>query len=149
MCITTVEEYIDQLEWERKEVIQKIREVVNQYIDSWFVEEINYGMIGWVVPHSSYPDGYHCNPSLPLPFMNLSSQKSHVWFYHMWMYADEDISNWFVSEFPKYSSRKLDMWKSCIRFKKMNDIPYELLWELAWKISAKQWINMYEESRKK
>ena len=106
-------------------------------------------MIGYVVPHSIYPDGYHCDPKLPLPFANVASQKNFVALYHSGIYADEKTLNWFVKEYPKHCKTKLDMGKSCIRFKKMNDVPYELIKALIKKFTVKQWIKLYETNVKK
>jgi hypothetical protein len=106
-------------------------------------------MLGYVVPHSIYPSGYHCDPKQPLPFMGMASQKNFVAFYHMGIYADEKLLNWFTAEYPKHCKSKLDMGKSCIRFKKMNDIPYELIAELAGKMTTKDWINLYESKLKR
>ena len=100
-------------------------------------------MIGYVVPHALYPSGYHCDPNLPLPFMNMASQKNFIAFYHMGIYGNPDLMSWFVNEFPKHSSAKLDMGKSCVRFKKMDDIPYALVGELVTKMSTSDWINQY------
>ena len=105
-------------------------------------------MIGYVVPHSIYPDGYHCDPKLPLPLMNLASQKNFIAVYNMAIYAKKEIYDWFVSEYPKHCKRKLDMGKSCIRFKYLDDIPYELIGELASKITVDEWINYYESAIK-
>ena len=103
-------------------------------------------MIGYVIPHSIYPKGYHCTPELPLPFLSIASQKNSVNIYHMGIYADEKLLKWFQEEFPKYSKKKLDMGKSCMRFKKPEDIPYELIGELASKITPEQWIERYESA---
>ncbi|CAM1359643.1 conserved hypothetical protein [Tenacibaculum sediminilitoris] len=114
-----------------------------------FEEGINYNMIGYYVPHSKYPDGYHCNPKLPLPFMNLASQKNSINLYHSGIYAKKELYDWFVAEYPKYSKRKLDMGKSCIRFKKLDDIPYELITELCAKMTVNEWVSIYESVVKK
>ncbi len=106
-------------------------------------------MIGYVVPHSIYPDGYHCLPELPLPFVNIASQKNFIALYHMGLYADPEILDWFVSEYPKHSERKLDMGKSCIRFKKPEQIPFDLIGELMQKISVDDWIAAYEKNIKR
>jgi hypothetical protein len=103
----------------------------------------------WVVPHSVYPAGYHCDPKLPLPFLSVASQKASINIYHMGIYADEQLLNWFTSEYPKHTKAKLDMGKSCMRFKKPEDIPYQLIGELAKKMSAKEWIALYEKAFKK
>ncbi len=144
----SIEEYISQLPEDRIPVINKLREVINQNIPEDFHETLSYGMIGWVVPHSIYPDGYHCNPKLPLPFLNIASQKNFVAVYHMGVYSDQTILDWFVGEYPKYSKRKLDMGKSCIRLKKMEDIPYDLIGKLCSKITVNQWVNTYENTIK-
>jgi uncharacterized protein YdhG (YjbR/CyaY superfamily) len=139
-------EYIESLPQERKEVVLKIREAIFQNLPEGFEEVVNYGMLGYVVPHSIYPKGYHCDPKLPLPFMSLASQKNNISFYHMGIYADKQLLDWFVSEYPKHVRSRLDMGKSCIRFKKMNEIPYALIGELAAKISPQSWINLYEST---
>ncbi|MBS2099220.1 DUF1801 domain-containing protein [Carboxylicivirga linearis] len=146
---TTPEEYISQVPEDRKSVLQKLRAVIKENLSEGFEEGINYGMIGYYVPHSIYPNGYHCAPELPLPFMSIASQKSSINLYHSGIYADKELYEWFVAEYPKYTSRKLDMGKSCIRFKKMDEIPYELIGELCSKMSAKEWIDLYERSIKK
>lgn len=140
------EEYIKQLPEERQAVIQNLRSIIPKNIPNGFVEEISYGMIGYVVPHSIYPDGYHCDPKLPLPFINIASQKNFVALYHMGIYADKQLHDWFVTEYSKYSKYKLDMGKSCIRFKRMDDIPYELIKELVKKMSVEEWIELYEKN---
>ena len=144
----TILEYISQLTEDRKEPISKLRNIINQNIDREFSEEINYGMISWVVPHSLYPEGYHCDPKLPLPFMSIASQKHFIAVYHMGVYASPKLLEWFISEYPKHCSTKLDMGKSCIRFKKIENIPYNLIGELIAKMSANDWIMLYESNVK-
>lgn len=146
---STPEEYINELPEERKEVISKLREVINKNLPKGFEEGMGYGMLSYHIPHSIYPDGYHCTPELPLPFMNLASQKNFVAVYHMGMYAEKEILNWFTSEYPKHCKRKLDMGKSCIRLKQMDEIPYKLIGELASKMSAEEWIKIYETNIKR
>ena len=141
----TVDEYISKLPEERQEVVSKIRLVIQDNLPEGFEECINYKMIGYVVPHSLYPDGYHCDPKLPLPFINVASQKNYVALYHSGIYNSEELLNWFTEEYPKHSKRKLDMGKSCVRFKKMDDIPYELIGELVSKMTPQDWISRYEE----
>lgn len=138
------QEYLSNLPEDRKEVMQKLRNSIIENIPQGFEEVMSYGMLGFVVPHSIYPKGYHCNPKLPLPFINLASQKNFIALYHMGIYADEKLFNWFVAEYPKHCKAKLDMGKSCIRFKKMDDIPFELIGELAGKVSVANWIKTYE-----
>ncbi|WP_428740933.1 DUF1801 domain-containing protein [Tenacibaculum sp.] len=141
---STVEEYIAQLPEERQEVIKKLQVVIRKNLPEGFEEGINYNMIGYYVPHSKYPEGYHCDPKLPLPFMNLASQKNSVNLYHNGIYAKKELHDWFVGEYPKHAKRKLDMGKSCIRLKKMDDIPYDLIAELCTKISVDEWVSIYE-----
>ncbi len=143
---TTVDEYIDQLEGDRKDAVTKLREVVLENLPEGFEECINYGMIGYVVPHSIFPDGYHCDPHLPLPFLNIASRKSHIGFYHMGVYSDENLSKWFQEEYKKIVPTKLDMGKSCIRFKNTKHIPYDLMGELVTKMSVEDWISTYQDS---
>ena len=140
----TIEDYISQLPEDRQPCVVKLRQIVNENIPNGFVETMSYNMIGWVVPHTLYPDGYHCEPKLPLPFMNLASQKNYIALYHAGIYAHESIKEWFVNAYPKHAKRKLDMGKSCIRFKKMDDIPYDLIAQLCTKFSVDDWINLYE-----
>lgn len=113
---STVEEYIESLPQERKKAIKQIREVLLENLPEGFSEEMTYGMIGYVVPLSVYTSGYHCDNKQPLPFMNLASQKNYIALYHMGMYADKDLLQWFTNEYPNHSKRKPDMGKSCIRF---------------------------------
>lgn len=141
---TSPQQYIDELPEDRVEAITKLRKVINENLPKGFKEEMSYGMIGYVVPHEIYPDGYHCSPDLPLPFMSFASQKNSINFYHMGIYANPLLLNWFTSEYPKHCKAKLDMGKSCIRFKKMDQIPFELLGELVKKVSVKEWIETYE-----
>ena len=145
----TVKDYIDQLPADRKKAISKLRKEIKANLPKGFKEELNYNMPGYVVPHSLYPDGYHCDPKLPLPFMNIASQKNFVAVYHMGVYTDPKLQKWFTSEFPKHTKAKLDMGKSCIRFKKMEDIPYDLIGKLASKVTTDDWIKTYEKNIKK
>ena len=138
------QEYIAQIPEERKAVLSRIRQTILDNLPKGFEEIMNYGMIGYVVPHSLYPEGYHCTPELPLPFMSIASQKNFVALYHSGIYASEDLMKWFMSEYPKHCKRKLDMGKSCIRFKYMDDIPYELIGQLTQKMSVQDWIDTYE-----
>ena len=140
----TVSDYLVNLPEERKDSFNSLRKVILSNLPEGFEECINYGMIGYVVPHSIYPAGYHCDTKLPLPFMNIANQKNFIAFYHMGIYGNQDLMNWFVNEFPKYSKAKLDMGKSCVRFKKMDDIPFELIGLLIKKMSMLDWINQYE-----
>ena len=145
----TVDEYMVELPKERFDAIKLLRETILKNIPIGFVEEMNYGMIGYVVPHSLYPKGYHCNPTLPLPFINVASQKNFIAIYHMGIYANPILLKWFIDEYPKYSSLKLDMGKSCIRFKKINAIPYQLIGKLVQKMTVNEWIHCFESQLKK
>ena len=140
----TVEEYLNELPEERKVAFSKLRNSILKTIPKGFKEEMSYGMLGYVVPHSIYPSGYHCNPKLPLPFMNLANQKNFIAFYHMGIYAIPELLEWFTTEYPKHSSQKLDMGKGCIRFKKLDQIPYDLIAELTGKMTVDDWITCYE-----
>lgn len=142
----TPQEYLNSLPEERKIAIEKLRKVIKLNLPEGFQEEISYGMLGYVVPHSIYPKGYHCKPNLPLPFMNVASQKNFIALYHMGIYANPELLNWFVAEYSKLVQSKIDMGKSCIRFKKMEDIPYELIGELASKMTVSEWISIYENN---
>lgn len=142
-------EYISKLSEDRAEAITKLREVIKENLPTGFEEEMSYGMIGFVVPKSLYPAGYHCTPELPLPFINIASQKNFVALYHMGIYAFPELHDWFVAEYPSYVKTKLDMGKSCIRFKKVETIPYQLIGELVSKMTPKKWIEIYESSLKK
>jgi uncharacterized protein YdhG (YjbR/CyaY superfamily) len=140
------QEYVDSLPEERKLAIQKLRNSIKLNLPEGFQEEMSYGMLGFVVPHSIYPKGYHCKPNLPLPFMNIASQKNFIALYHMGIYANPELLNWFVAEYSKLVKSKIDIGKSCIRFKKMEDIPYELIGELAAKMTVSEWISIYENN---
>lgn len=145
----TPQQYLDELPEDRKEPVQNLRQQILDNLPKGCEEVISYGMLGYVIPHAVYPDGYHCDPKLPLPFMNLASQKNFVAVYSMVLYAKPDLMDWFVSEYAKQCQYKLDMGKSCIRFKKMNDIPFKLIGELTAKVDAEEWIKIYENSVKK
>ena len=146
---TTPDQYIAELPDDRKEVMQKLRETVKKNLPKGFQETMQYGMISYVVPHSIYPAGYHCKPTDELPFLSIASQKNHIAFYHMGVYGDPNLYNWFTAEYPKHATGKLDMGKSCIRFKNPKNIPYDLLGELTSKISVDDWILKYESMFKK
>lgn len=144
-----VDEYLAQVPEERQDYFNKLRETILENLPEGFEEQISYGMLGYVVPHSLYPNGYHVDPSLPLPFLSIASQKNFIGFYHMGIYGSPELLDWFVTEYPKHSKLKLDMGKSCVRFKKPEQIPFELIGELVKKMSAKDWIDLYEKHMKK
>lgn len=145
----TPEDYINQVPEERQNALKKLRKTIKDHLPNGFEEGIQYGMIGYYVPHSIYPDGYHCSSKEPLPFMSFASQKNSINLYHSGIYAKPQLHDWFVSEFPKYSKRKLDIGKSCIRFKKTEDIPFDLIAELCTKLTVEEWIDIYESAIKK
>ncbi len=145
----TPEKYIEQLTNERKIAIGELRKIIIDNLPKGFSETISYGMIGFVVPHSIYPNGYHCDPKQPLPFISIASQKNFVALYHMGLYANPELLKWFIDEYPKHCKIKLDMGKSCIRFKKPDQIPFELIGELCSKMTTKQWIEIYETNLKR
>jgi uncharacterized protein YdhG (YjbR/CyaY superfamily) len=145
---TSPEDYISQVPEDRQEALKKLRKVINDNLPKDFEEGIIYKMIGYYVPHSVYPDGYHCSPETPLPFMSFASQKNSVNLYHSGIYAKKELHDWFVNEYPKHCKRKLDMGKSCIRFKKVDEIPFELIGELTRKMTCDEWIEIYESAIK-
>ena len=145
----TVKEYLEQLPEERKGPVAELRKVILKNLPKGFSEEMSYGMIGYVVPHSKYPAGYHCDPKLPLPFLSIASQKNFVAVYHMGIYGDPTLLKWITDEYGKQVKTKLDMGKGCIRFKKPEQIPYELIGELAAKITPEKWIGIYEANLKR
>lgn len=142
--VSSLNEYLESIPAERKQAIEQLIEVLKTNLPDGFALELSYGHLGFVVPHTLYPSGYHCDPKAPLPFINIASQKNFIALYHMGLYMNDEIYNWFVAEYPKHSKKKLDMGKSCIRFKNVEDIPYDLIGQLAQKITPEQWINMYE-----
>ena len=142
----SVDEYMGQLADTQRDGLVLLRKTILENLPMGFVEQMSYGMIGYVVPHSIYPNGYHCNPKLPLPFLNIAAQKNFIALYHMGIYANPDLLNWFTSEFPKHSKLKLNMGKGCIRFKYGGQIPYDLIGELVRRIEVSKWINLYESN---
>lgn len=146
---TTVNDYLNELPEERKTAFLKLRDSILNNLPKGFEEQMSYGTLGYVVPHSIYPNGYHCNPKLPLPFMTIASQKNFIALYHLGIYANPKLLEWFTSEYPKRCNQKLDMGKSCIRFKNFDQIPFDLIGELVRKMSVKDWIECYETQIKK
>lgn len=145
---STPEEYLQSLPEDRKNAMTELRKVILANLPKGFKEGMGYGMLGYVVPHSLYPDGYHCDPKLPLPFMSVASQKNFIAVYHMGVYADPALLKWFTEEYAKHCKTKLDMGKSCMRFKKLDQIPLKLIGELASKMTVQQWIDRYESAFK-
>ncbi len=144
----TIDEYLAKIPEERLIAFQKLRAIIKQNLPVGFIEEMNYDMIGYVVPLTMYPDGYHANPGTPLPFAHLANQKSHIALYHMGIYSSPAIRKWFTQEYAKHSRYKLDMGKSCVRFKKEKFIPYDLIGELFTKMTLEEWVKIYQQTRK-
>ena len=149
MSKENIKTYIDSLEVDRKHPMIELIDVVEKNIPNGFEKIMNYAMPSFVIPHSIYPNGYHVTPDLPLPFIGIASQKNHIGFYHMGLYADSKLLDWFISEYLKYCKLKLDMGKSCIRFKNISEIPYELIGILTSKMTVKDWIDIYEKNIKR
>ena len=146
---TTVEQYLSELPDDRKEAMQKLHNIVKKNLSKGFIERIDYGMICYSVPHSIYPNGYHCDPKMPLPFISIASQKNFIALYHMGIYSSPELLEWFTKSYAAKVPGKLDMGKSCVRFKKVELIPYELIGELAGKMSGEEWISCYEKLLKR
>ena len=145
----TVNEILLNISEDRKEQFTKLHNVILKNLPKGFETAMSYGGLGYVVPHSIYPACYHCKPTEPLPFAAIASQKNSINFYHMGIYSKPELLNWFLEEYPKHTKQKLDMGKSCIRFKKLDDIPYKLIGELMKKITVKEWICLYETNVKR
>jgi len=145
----SVKAYLEALPEARKAPMHKLRQVILDNLPKGMEEQINYGMLGYVIPHSVYPAGYHCDTKLPLPFMNLASQKNFIAVYHMGIYAKKELLDWFKQEYPKHCKYKLDMGKSCIRFKKMDEIPYDLIGQLMSKMTVQDWTDLYDKNIKR
>ncbi|MCH1405776.1 MAG: DUF1801 domain-containing protein [Schleiferiaceae bacterium] len=145
----TIAEYVKQIPEDRQQVFEKLLSILRENLPHGFEECLSYGMPAFSVPHSLYPQGYHVSPQVALPFISIASQKNFIAFYHMGLYATPELNSWWQEEYPKYSKRKLDMGKSCVRLKKMDDIPFELIQELAQKVSPEEWIATYEKQLKK
>lgn len=146
---STPDQYIAELPDEKAKAISELRKVIKKNLPKGFKEEMGYGMLGYVVPHSKYPDGYHCDPKLPLPFLAIAAQKNFIAIYHMWIYADPKLLKWFTDSYSKAGVGKLDMGKSCIRFKKPVKIPFALIGELAARMTPDEWIATYEKNLKR
>lgn len=148
-ALTTPQEYFDSLPADRKQAMNEIRKVILANLPEGFSEVMAYGMPGYVISHAVYPDGYHCNPKQSLPFISIASQKNFIVLHHLGLYTDNEMLEWFVNEYPKHSKQKPDMGKGCIRFRKIDQIPYTLIGELATKMTPRQWIAIYEKQLKK
>ncbi len=145
----TVNEILMNVPKDRAESFNKLHDVIVKNLPKGFEAAISYGGLGYVIPHAIYPAGYHCKPSEPLPFAGIASQKNSINFYHMGIYCTPKLMKWFITEYPKHTKQKLDIGKSCVRFNKFDDIPYKLIGELMKKMSANEWIKIYETNMKK
>ena len=146
---TTPEEFLATVPEDRKAVMKQLHDVIAKNIPKGFKQTMAYGSLTWVVPHTLYPKGYHCDPKQPLPFVSIASQKNFIAIYHMGIYAMPQLLQWFTEEYPRHSKAKLDMGKSCIRFKKPDQIPFKLIGELMQKLTPEKWIEVYEATFKK
>lgn len=140
---TTVAAYLKELPDDRRKAIKAIRKEILAHLPKGYKEGMQYGMIGYFVPHRIYPAGYHCDPSQPLPYAHLASQKNHMVIYLFGMYSNPEISDWFIQQW-KLSGKKLDMGKSCVRFKKIEDVPLALIGQVIAKVPVKELIREYE-----
>ncbi len=141
-----IEEYLNNLPDDRKTAFENLRNVIIKNLSIGFQEAIAYKMIGHVVPHSIYPKGYHCDTKLPLTYICIANQKNCISVHCLALYFDKRVVDWFVSEYPKHTKNKLDMGKGCVRFKKFNEIPLELMGQLAAKFSVEKYIEIYEKN---
>ncbi len=144
--MTTPQEYFDALPEDRRPHMEALRAAIRENLPEGFSETISYGMVCYAVPHSLYPKGYHCNPQQPLPFISIASQKNFIALYHMGIYASPEMLEWFTSQYAARVKGKLDMGKSCVRFKKPENMPLDLIGELAQKMTPQEWISLYESS---
>lgn len=144
----SVEEYINLVPEDKKDALQKLRQIFKRNLPQGFKEGLQYGMIAYFVPHELYPKGYHVNPKEPLPFISIAAQKNHLAIYHLGLYMDQPLLDWFKTSYQQLKLGKLDMGKSCIRFKNLNKIPYDLIKSLATKMTPQVYIKHYEESRR-
>ncbi|HEV7404603.1 MAG TPA: DUF1801 domain-containing protein [Chthoniobacteraceae bacterium] len=145
----TPDEYFAALPEDRKAPMLRLRRIFLKHLPKGFEEQMTYGMVGYVVPHSLYPPGYHCDPKLPLGFVSIASQKNYISMYHSCLYGRSVVLDWFLAEYPKHSKAKLDMGKCCVRFKKPEALPFDLITELAKKMTPQQWIAQYEAALKR
>ena len=144
---TTVKAYLAELPEDRREAIQAVRDVILKNLPKGYEEGMQYGMIGYYVPHSIHPDGYHCDPSQPLPFAALASQKRHMAVYLMSIYGNPEHETWFRDAWAK-SGKKLDMGKSCVRFRRIEDVPLKVIGQAIRRVPVKKLIEYYDDATK-
>jgi hypothetical protein len=138
-----VDEYLASLPEDRSAALQAVRQTILANLSEGYEEGIQYGMIGYYVPHSVYPAGYHCNPKQPLGFAALGSQKNYMTLHLVCVYSDSELSEWFKDAYQQ-TGKKLDMGKGCLRFKKLDDLPLEVIGELIRRMPADKWIQINE-----
>jgi hypothetical protein len=141
----TVEEYLAQLPEDRREAIAAFREVILANLPAGVEEGMQYGMIGYFIPHSRYPNGYHCDPKQPLPFVHLASQKAHMAFYAFCLYPDTELKQWFQEAYAA-AGKKLDMGAACMRFKRLDQVPLDVIAQLLQRVTVEKFIEVYERS---
>lgn len=142
-----IADYLASLPPDRADAVRRLLDVFRVHLPPGFEETMAYGMPSFVVPHSRYPDGYHCDPSQPLPFISIGNQKRHVSLYHSGLYADPELMAWFETTWPEHVPTKLNAGKSCVRFTRMDRIPYDLIAELAGRVTVDDWVARYEAAR--
>jgi hypothetical protein len=143
----SIEAILESVPEDKAAAFHRLHQTILAHLPDGFEAALSYGMLGYVVPHRIYPAGYHCRPGEPLPFVSIAAQKHSINLYHMGIYAEPDLLKWFQTQYPLHSVQKLDMGKSCIRFKK--DIPFDLIGELIQKMTVKEWIDLYERKFRK
>ena len=152
---SNVDDYLAELPADRRVIVETVRKVILENLDSKYSETISYGMIGYAVPHSVFPAGYHCNPKQPLPFAGLASQKNYVALYLMGFYVgcsdtlETDDLTWFRAAWEASGKKKLDMGKACLRFKKLDDVALDVIGQAIRRMPADRYISRYLEVRKK
>ena len=140
---TSVQQYLEELPEDRRQVLQAIREVILKNVDRDIEEGMQYGMIGYYVPHHIYPQGYHCDPKQPLPYLSMASQKNHMALYMMLAYIDGTDDTWFRKKWAA-TGRKLDMGKCCIRFRRLEDVALDVVAEAIRRVPTQKHIEFYE-----
>ncbi len=146
---STPDQYVAALPADRAEAMNLLRETLRRHLPEGFEEAMSYGMPAFVVPLSRYPAGYHCKKGEPLPFISIASQKNYIALHHIGLYMSKPLLDWFTGEWANRTSAKLDMGKGCVRFKKPEAIPFELIGQLAEKLTPDEWITLYESALKK
>ena len=149
MSFESVDHYLESIDTDRKDSVSKLRDIIRENLPTGFKEVMAGTMPSYVVPLETYPAGYHVGKNTPLPFVSFASQRGHIGLYHFGMYVDDSLLKWFEKEYARQVDHKLDMGKSCIRFKKPEKIPFDLIAELMRQRSVEDWISCYENVRPK